>query len=891
MTPDRWQQVKETLAEALERSDTHERASFLAATCADDTALRREVESLLSQPPDEFENCAQTGGLAHPGHVAAANTGRRLGAYELVRELGRGGMGTVWLAKRADQQFEKVVAIKLLKRGTDTDEVLRRFHAERRILARLDHPNIARLLDGGTTHDGLPYFVMEYVEGTRLTEFVRERQLSIVECVRLFLKICGALQFAHQNLVVHRDLKPGNILITTDGEPKLLDFGIAKLLSPGDEAWEITMPGRERLTPGYASPEQVRGEPVTTVSDVYALGALLYEVLAGRPAHHFGSSQPTQTEILRVVCEEEPIRPSAAASKADIGRQLCGDLDTIILRAMSKTPQRRYRGAGNLADDLKRYLDGRPVHARRDTAGYRTRKFLVRNKAVVAAAAIILITLLGGIVATAFQARVANVERKKAERRFNDVRKIANSLMFELHNVIKDLPGALTARQLVTQHALEYLDSLAQESGNDLSLKSELATAYEKIGLVTFDVQQAINSHRKATALNEELAQADPKNAAYRKQLSESYKNLSDVLKIAGNSTQSIEYARKSLAVMQSLATENSSEKEIQIALADRHLSLGLALIDAGDFKRALESDFQAMAVQQEVVARDPSNKEALRDLAGINGTVSNAYEDSGDYATALEYSRKSLGATRDMFGSDPTNARSRRDMWAAFFRTGRQLALTGDTTSALQNYTNATQLIESLAAADPQDKGHRRWLALTYLSVGDLFAQLDRLDKAIENYRKAIAISEELFAADPDRAETRNDLVRMYEAMGLLFAKNDQPASALEYFSKAESMASASASHDPQNGRVQMRFARILSEIAAFYRKLGDRRHPADDYRNTSLKTALGLYRRSLGIWQDLRNKGMLGSIDVTKPEELAKEIANCDAALNSIEREKTAP
>jgi non-specific serine/threonine protein kinase/serine/threonine-protein kinase len=891
MTPDRWHKVKSTLAAALEQPDEKERAEFLASACADDTALRREVESLLEQPEDQFDSVAQVIGVANVDPLSSASVGRRIGAYELVRELGRGGMGTVWLAKRADQQFEKLVAIKLLKRGTDTDEVLRRFRAERQILARLEHLNIARLLDGGITDDALPYFVMEYVEGKPVTEFCRANALTIEERLRLFLKICAAVEFAHQNLVVHRDLKPGNILVTEDCEPKLLDFGIAKLLAPGDGAWEMTMAGRERLTPGYASPEQVRGEPVTTVSDVYALGTLLYEVLTEHSAHRFSSSHPTATQILRVVCDEQSARPSTAVTEPALRRQLRGDLDTIILRALTKAPQRRYRGVGELADDLRRYLEDRPVRARPDTLAYRVTKFLKRNKLAAVAASLLLVTLTGGIVATTLEAQAADRQRARAERRFNDVRKIANSLMLELHNSIKDIPGALAARQLVTRRALEYLDSLAQETGNDLSLKSELATAYGKIGLVTFDTPQAISSHEKAAALNEELVRADPKNAAYRKQLSESYNNLSDQMKISGHSAQSIDYAKKSLAVIQSLATDNSGEKEIQLALADRHLVLGLALIDAGYFKPALQSDLQAMAIQQEVVARHPSDKEALRDLAGIYGTVSNAYEDSGDYATALEYCRKSLDTASEMYAVDPSNTRSRRDMWAAFLRTGRQLTLTGDTTSALQNYAKATQLIEDLAAADPQDRGHRRWLAVTYLSVGELFAKLDQPGKALENYRKAIAISEEVFAADPDRAETLRDLARMHEAMALLLAHTDQTGAALECFNKAESMANAAANHDPQNIRVRIRLVRIRTEMAGFYRKLADARGAPIASRSSNLRAARNSYQRSIDIWQDLGKMGMLSTRDAGKSDEAAREIANCDAALNSIEREKTAP
>ena len=878
MTPERWQQVKETLAEALERNDPHDRAFFLDATCADDTALRSEVESLLSQPPDEFENCADAGGLAHPGHVAAANIGRRLGAYELVRELGRGGMGTVWLAKRADQQFEKLVAIKLLKRGTDTDEVLRRFEAERQILARLTHPNIAGLLDAGTTPDGLPYFVMEYVPGARVTDYCFAQSLSIPDRLRLFQKICGAVQFAHQNLIVHRDLKPANILITAEGEPKLLDFGIAKLVDPGDAPFEVTALHQQRLTPAYASPEQVRGDPITTLSDVYSLGAILYELLTGQTAHRFARLQPTHTELLRVVVEGTPTRPSLLARDRPTQALLRGDLDNILLKALRKEPRLRYAGAGSFSEDLRRHLDSLPVHARPATPGYRAGKFFSRNKTAVVVAVLVLLMMLAGMVTIAHQARLAARQRARAERRFNDVRKLANSLMLELHNAIKDLPGALAARQLITQRALGYLDSLAQESGQDLSLKSELATAYQKIGLVTFEVAQAIKSHQKAAALNEALVQAKPENSTYRQQLSENYANLSDVTKIAGHSTQSIDYAKRSLALMQALENDKPGDRGIDAAVADRYLSLGTAMLDAGDFKGALANDLLGLAIQQQVVMRKPSDQET-RQFAEFYGAISDAYENAGDYGNALDYDLKSLAAVRERFAADPTNVRLQREMWAAFFRFGRESAATGDTTRAMENYLSATRLMESLAAADPHDTGHRRWLAVTYLSLGELCARVGDAAKALERYRQASAISEEIFAADPDRAETRRDLARIYEAMGSLFSEGDQAPRAAEYFAKAESAAVAAANQDPQNASAEIQLARILVEMAAFHRKLAAKPDASPEARKASLQKALELNRRSLGLWQACQKQGLLSSADAGKPVEIAQAIAEGEA------------
>jgi serine/threonine protein kinase len=346
--PERWQRVKDILADALEQPTPEARIALVQTRCANDAALLAEAISLVNEAEtqtnglaDPLEECAEhaTARLWQDGPSPA---GRRIGAYVIARELGRGGMGAVYLADRADGQFEKRVAIKILKRGTDTEEVLRRFASERHILARLDHPNIARLLDAGTTDDGLPYVVMEYVAGAPVTRFVREHELSVAETVAVFLKICAAVEVAHRNQVIHRDLKPSNILVTSAGEPKLLDFGIAKILTAAEDSTEITAAGEERLTPVCASPEQTDGRPVTEATDVYALGALLYEMLSGQKPHRFSTTNPSRDEVTRVIREQEPPPPSSVAADAQTARILRGGLDTIVLKALRKDPAMRY---------------------------------------------------------------------------------------------------------------------------------------------------------------------------------------------------------------------------------------------------------------------------------------------------------------------------------------------------------------------------------------------------------------------------------------------------------------------------------------------------------------------------------------------------------------------
>ena len=443
MRQNQWQQVEQVFLRALERSPA-ERVEFISVACAGDEAIRREVESLLAshENADGFmDSPAFEDGLkvvADSRSKSAA--GQRAGAYRIVREIGRGGMGAVYLAERADEQYNKQVALKFVRHGADSDFMLDRFFRERQILANLDHPNIARLVDGGTTEDGTPYLAMDYVEGEPFDAYCDQKRLPTVERLRLFLNVCSAVHYTHQNLVIHRDIKPGNILVTDDGTPKLLDFGIAKLLEPelGQTADRNETIAR-LMTPQYASPEQARGETITTASDVYSLGVLLYRLLTGH--HPYTFRTPVPSEVERTICEQDPEKPSTMISRVEettepdgttttitpesvsaargeepirLRRHLEGDLDNIILMAIRKDPQRRYSSVEQFAEDIRRHLEGLPVIARKDTLAYRGGKFIRRHKAVVASAALVVLILIAGIVATAWQAWLAANQAKLA---------------------------------------------------------------------------------------------------------------------------------------------------------------------------------------------------------------------------------------------------------------------------------------------------------------------------------------------------------------------------------------------------------------------------------------------------------------------------------------------
>lgn len=494
MTPERWQLTQDLVEEALALFGA-ERESFLARSCDGDGALRDEVESLLVIDTKLGDFIEKPLFDVHSDHGSLA-AGDTLGAWRIVGEVGRGGMGAVYLAERADASFEKKAAIKLLKRGMDTDELVRRFRSERRILARLDHPHIARLLDGGSTADGRPYLVMEYIEGRPIDAWCTEQALSVEDRLILFEKVCRAVHFAHRNLVVHRDLKPGNILVVADGEPRLLDFGIAKLLE-GDPEPFATVAAFLPMTPEYASPEQIRGEPVTTATDVYSLGVLLYRLLAGRSPYR--PATEGRASLAEAVCNQEPQRPStvvgsrakAAAETAGsaverdrhLAKRLRGDLDTIVQKALRKEPGRRYESAEQLAADVRRHLDGLPVLARASGVGYRTRKFVGRHKIGVTLATGALLAIISSA-AWALIERAATLREKNRAEAQEERATWSWDFMTEVFQV--NDPSVSKGRDLTAIELLDRARTKLETSGEQPAQSSQhcatLGTVYMQLG-------------------------------------------------------------------------------------------------------------------------------------------------------------------------------------------------------------------------------------------------------------------------------------------------------------------------------------------------------------------------------------------------------------------------
>ena len=542
-SPQRWHQISEIFADCLEHDEGDARDAFLRQACADDATLLRQVRALIATEANA-QAVLQPTQIAQEMAAATANAaddaehwlGQRLGAYQIVSVVARGGMGLVFKGLRADREFNKEVAIKLVRDADPNNQLIARFKAERQILASLDHPNIARLIDGGSSEAGWPFLVMEYVDGVPITEFATRHQLNLAARLDLFRKVCAAVHFAHQRLVVHRDLKPSNILVTQAGEVKLLDFGIAKLLEAAPQHGS-SAPTLLAMTPAYASPEQVKGEAITTASDVYSLGVVLYELLTGHSPYKSTQTQPLA--LAKEICDTDPERPSTVVARTEIAdvrspppvldphtlkrlqRGLRGDLDNIVLMALRKDPARRYASAEQLSEDVRRYLENLPVSARTDTFAYRTRKFVARNRWAVGFAVLGSLALISGIVATIHQASVARAAQIRAEKHFGEVRQLANDAIFDFHESIKDLPGATAARKRVVEKALAYLNNMSAVAPSDQKLSQEVGTGWIKLAQIQGDfgaansgeIEAAQNSYESGLRLLRAAYDKDKTNA------------------------------------------------------------------------------------------------------------------------------------------------------------------------------------------------------------------------------------------------------------------------------------------------------------------------------------------------------------------------------------------
>jgi len=774
-----WRQVEELFHAAMEQSPD-QRAAFLNERCGDNAELRARVENLLahSQDTDMFQPA-----IAALSRSASSTTIERFGPWRVQREIGRGGMGAVYLASRDDGAYEALAAIKFIHPGLDSEAVLGRFRQERQILANLHHPHIARLLDGSVDDNGRPFIVMEYVEGQQIVEYSSSHNLSIRQRVELFRSVCAAIHYAHQNMVVHRDVKPGNILVTKDGTPKLLDFGIAKLMeaeSGSETGVKLTTMARA-MTPDYASPEQVRGAAVNTLTDVYSLGAVLYELLSGKRPHQLNGY--SQGELERAICEAETAKPSSHGNT-----EIEGDLDTIVLKAMQKEPERRYASAAQLSDDLQRYLDGQPVVARPDDFWYLASKFVRRNRTAVVASALVMASLIAGIAATTWQKRVADENARRADRRFAQVRKLANTFLFEFHEKIKALPGATEARALVVKTALEYLDSLSAESGGDSQLQTELATAYEAIAEIQSArgyaglgrSKDAAASREKALKLRESLAAMQPDDPQTMRALIKSYASTADLADRMGDGERNTKLSQKAADTADRLLKRSSTAAD-HIVAADAYAKLG-RLYQGSKLDEALRLYRSSLDHLKQAVALE-STPDGQNTTATAHARYANALGIKGKTAEAEENFRQAVTIREGLVKQHPLNRNYRHGLMNLYayigMSTANELRENYDEDASLANYRRALSVAEDIQHRDPKDATARYDVAVMAALTGGMLSSIAPLE-GVQLYKRAIAILSELSAADPSNRDY--PVLRATQLMYLseLYISARQPDNAL---------------------------------------------------------------------------------------------------------------
>jgi serine/threonine-protein kinase len=791
---ERWRRLQEVFhgAAGLEAA---QQAAYLDSACAGDFELRKEAEALLS-------SSREAAGLAEAVRRAAAGAladapplGTRVGPYRIVRELGQGGMGRVFLALRDDDQFQRRVAVKVAH-AAQAPELLSRFRSERQILAALDHPNMARLLDGGTTEEGVPYLVLEYVEGEPIDRHCDSRQLSIPERVQLFRAVCAAVHYAHQNLVVHRDLKPANVLVTADGTPKLLDFGIAKLLKPEllAQAPALTTSLHRPMTPEYASPEQVRGEPITTASDVYSLGVLLYELLTGcRPLSLDGQSP---TGIERIVSEVEPPPPSAAVlrppERADgrtaeersrsratsperLRRMLEGDLDNIVLMALRKAPTRRYTSAEHLAEDLRRHFEGLTVRARKDTIRYRTGKFVRRHRYSLALAAGFFVLVTGFGVNRAHLARALAAERDQARQEAETAGRVSSFLqdVFRLADPDEEHGQAVTAREILDR-AVDRLGEQGQERPEiRAALLDTMGNVYRHLGLYSraeplledalaqrraslgedhLDTARSLlhlgqlrgEQSRSAEAedlLRRAVAVRERRLGPAHPEVAEGLHALGIALRYQGKRAEAESVLRRALTLREAALTDGPE-------VADTLDRLAEVLDDKGEL-----SDAEALAHRALAIARRRPGEHV--DTARYLARLGDILRREGDLGRAEPLLRDALAIRRRLLGPDHPSIALNLDGLANVLRDR------GEVEAAEPLYRQAIDIYRQVVAED------HLGLATVRADLGALLVDRGRLDEAEEMLQRTLDARRRLGEDNPYTLASRDGLARIAQARG----------------------------------------------------------------------------------------------------------------------------
>ncbi|MFV0389957.1 MAG: protein kinase domain-containing protein [Pyrinomonadaceae bacterium] len=762
----KWQIIKETFSKVIDLP-FEKRSVYLSEI--EDQQIRQEITNLLNA------HGAAEGFIDKPifveREIVEVETednliGKQVKDYLILKQIGTGGMGTVYLAERLNSDFKQKVALKIIKRGMDSEAILKRFATERKILASLKHPNIAELLDGGISQEGLPFFVMEYVEGQTLTEFCQAKNPSVEDRLKLFQQICGAVEFAHRNLIIHRDLKPSNIIVSKGGVPKLLDFGVSKLLS--DSEAEATQMENRVFTPEYASPEQILEQNVTTATDIYSLGIILYEILSGhRPYQTKGK---TLEEIIAIVCESKITKPSEAItdfkssqtreanSPSQFSKGISGDLDNITLKSIRKEPAERYGSAQQFSEDIDRCLNGFPVIARPQTRGYRFGKYIKRHKAGVLAAALVLVSLVGGISFATWQAFVARRERARAEENFNDVRNMSKKIIFDFDNAIKDIPGSIAARKLLVTISLEYLDKLAVENQQDSKLQMELAEGYEQIaniqgGYVPNHLgnrEAALKSFQRALVIKLHLVKIEPSNVEFQKQLGITYFNIGKLYYAQANITESKKMAQNGIDIFERLLQQNPQHSDIQSVTATGYSLLQAVEAQSGNLEEWGKDVERALKLAEEASKNAPTKNNLMVLTNSLNNYGSYLLSNNKTSNKAVKAFQRAINILNNLSNANPNNITYQQSRAEMYLNIAYFYFYNEDYEAALRNCQKAAEISENAKNRDPKNEEIKRFASQTERWNSKILIKLGKGIEVIPNLNKSLESLETQYKASP---------------------------------------------------------------------------------------------------------------------------------------------
>lgn len=908
-----WNKVKDVLDEALAMPVRARKAYFDRAGLSD--AVRREVESLLAFEAESADlmqlsavEFSQDFGLDGAADLA----GQEVGPYRLIREIGGGGMGAVYLAERIDGKFRQQVALKLLKREMNTGSLRRYFEQEREILASLEHPNIARLLDAGATDENVPFIAMEYVDGIPIDEYCSAHGLDLYARLRLFRTVCSAVEYAHRSLVIHRDLKPSNILVTHDGVPKLLDFGISKILTPDlKTANTATITRLGLMTPSYASPEQLQQSSVTTLSDVYSLGVILFELLSGR--RPFEQKEGNLREIYSAVIEEQPIAPSsviesetrpatggpvarqrgsATASQASgvtgranntVPRHLVrGDLDNIVLKALRKEPERRYESVGQLSEDIRRHLAGLTVTARPNTFGYRAGKFVARNRVGVAAAVIVLLAIAAGVVATLWQARVAGAERERAERQFNDVRTLANSFLFEFSPKIEKLPGSTPARQLLVTRALEYLDRLSQESSADAELRAELAKAYEKVGDVQGspfdanigDTAGALDSYAKSLAIRNERFAGDPDSPSLKRDVAYVNKAIGQIHSLGGDYGLARPHLDTAVQLYEEIAAADPTV-ENRAKLAEMYRTRGLLPFYESDNKQAIEYYNKARVLSEQLITEAPNDVRVADQHAYIYVAIGEARGWDSDFEGASGDLQKGLDLLIGLVARFPNDTPLKRSLMLAYNKRAENFQDLEQFDTSVATFEEGIAIAREMRKADPTSVLAIRDVAMTYKKLAQAMRDAGRVRESIEQLRYAVAQFGEIAAIDPANTEAPYDVANTRLSLARSLLTDKQLDAAFAEFKRAETGFAAVLERNPANTYAVRMSTHNFEGLGRCYMEMAK-----SGKRDENLKAAGENFRIALERFKSMQAHGTLQEDDIPRIAAIEQLLVQIDQA-----------